>query len=201
LQPPIKLILKYLSYQSRSAEEIRNYLQSKEAIPEDTEIILRKLTELGYLDDERFCNEILDYCIRNRKGPKFLEMKLKEKGIDSTLIQDLRKRYDRDTETEVIREEAEKILERYKMYPIRKRKIALCQKLLRDGFHQDAIDSITCSLQFTEVPKEVLEKEYQRLLDKYAELSESEKHNQIIRILMSKGYEYSEITKLLEKQE
>lgn len=193
--------LKYLTYQSRSTEEIRKYLQSKQANSEDTETILQKLGELGYLDDERFCREILDYCIRNRKGPKFLEMKLKEKGIESALIHDFRNQYDRDTETEVIREEAEKLLARYQQYPIRKQKLSLSQKLLRDGFRQEAINDILGSLSFPEGSPELLEKEYQRLSEKYGNLSDKERRNQILRLLTGKGYDYSTITALFEKKE
>ena len=46
---------------------------------------INKLTEQGYINDEILSKYILDDVIRNKKGPKCLENKLKLKGIESKI--------------------------------------------------------------------------------------------------------------------
>ena len=46
--------LGYLSYQPRSIKEIRQYMQKQEVDEETTEIVIKRLVDLGYLDDDNF---------------------------------------------------------------------------------------------------------------------------------------------------
>ena len=78
-------VLNYISASPKSEFEIVKYIHEKESKTKDKltnkqiyEIISR-VKELGYLNDESLCDSVLDYYIRNKKGPLFIKNKLKDK--------------------------------------------------------------------------------------------------------------------------
>ncbi|HBP25378.1 MAG TPA: hypothetical protein DD618_00270 [Acholeplasmatales bacterium] len=68
--------LKFIGFQSRSVAEIKKYLNGKSENPAHRDAVLEKLHHLGYLNDEAFAANLLDYEIRSQKGPKSVEFKL-----------------------------------------------------------------------------------------------------------------------------
>ncbi|HEY8395318.1 MAG TPA: hypothetical protein VIK96_00915, partial [Bacilli bacterium] len=72
--------LNFLSFQSRSVKEVRDYL-SKKTDPEVSARIIEKLLALNYLDDRLYSQNAFDYAVRNFRGPRYLEDKLMKSGI------------------------------------------------------------------------------------------------------------------------
>ena len=68
----------------------------------------------------------------------------------------------------------------------------LIEKLLREGYGQDAINYAMSSITFTDNSQERLIKEYEKLQDKNIE------KEKIIARLLAKGYEYSDIKRILK---
>ncbi len=79
--------LKHLAHRERSVQETRNYLKGKGFQNAEIEKELGYLQELHYLDDERYCESMVRYGKNKGRGPLRIQMDLKEKGIDSALIQ------------------------------------------------------------------------------------------------------------------
>ena len=77
--------LNFLSYQQRSEGEIIKYLAEK-ASGEEIELIISKLESMGYLNDEAFGENLLDYAQRTGKGPRYLEERMQNKGLSEELI-------------------------------------------------------------------------------------------------------------------
>lgn len=102
---------KYLAYRSHTTAEMRKHLEQKGFGTEDIEDVIRDFIEFGYLDDERYAKEYFDYAFSKGKGKRVVFQELKEKGIDSDIIQfafeDMEDEYD---EKGRAREEAAKIL-------------------------------------------------------------------------------------------
>ena len=78
--------VRFLSFRPRSTSEIRDNLTKKQVPPEAIEAALKRLTQLGYVDDLAFAR----YWVNNRdefrpKGPLALRQELREKGITSRL--------------------------------------------------------------------------------------------------------------------
>lgn len=184
--------INYLSFQLRSVNEIKKYLVSKECPINLIDDITKKIIELGYLDDERLANSFLDYSIRNLKGPNFLFQKLKEKLIEEKLIKNTISKYSEEIEIEVIEELLGKIANKYKKYPLRKQKQLVYQKLLRDGFSNELINSALNKFEFNDDSDEALNKDFRKAILKVENLDYKEKQK-IISKLLQKGYEYSKI--------
>lgn len=192
--------INYLSYQARSIGEVKKYLLDKECSPNLANEIIDKLISLGYLNDESLTNSLLDYVIRSKKGPKFLEEKLLTKGISEDLIKEVLDKYTEELEEEVLVELLDKITFKYKSYPVKKQKLLLYQKLLRDGFSSEVVNRLINKLKFIDESNDVLIKEIKKLLNKYDEI-DYQVRNKIISKLMNKGYEYANIIECLENLE
>ncbi|MGD9604717.1 MAG: RecX family transcriptional regulator [Bacilli bacterium] len=192
--------LKFLSYQSRSTKEMRTFLSSKTDNAEHQNEVLMKIQNLGYLDDEKFASDVLDYELRHQKGPKVIVNKLKQKGISDYIINKIVLKYDESQESIVLDDIVNKLSQRNQDEPLLKQKQIIFQKLLRDGFSQSLILDALSKVSFIDNSEQVLQNEIDKLQRRYQHLPSKEGNQKIIRHLMTKGYSYSIIqTKLKEK--
>lgn len=192
--------INYLSYQARSVSEVRKYLIEKEATESIADIILEKISDLGYLNDEALAKSLLDYVVRSKKGPRILEQKLTQKEIDEDLIRSTLNKYSEELEEEVVADLLESILPRYKTYPKKKQKMLVYQKLLRDGFSSEVINNYLNRANFIDESDEELEYDLKKLLNRYEEV-DYKTRSVVINKLMNKGYEYSKIIECINKVE
>lgn len=192
--------LNYLSYQSRSEREMVEYLNSKEATPSEIDKIISQLKSLGYLNDEDFAKYNLDYVIRNQKGPKILEQRLKQKGIDELLIQKSLLLYRREIEEELIEKVVEKMVIKNKKLPLIKQKQNLHQKLIRDGFSNELVNEEINRVSFIDESDDSLKLEINKLLSKH-DVLDNKTRSKIINRLLNKGYPFSKIIVALNNLE
>lgn len=192
--------INYLSYQARSVSEVRKYLIEKEATESIADVIIEKISNLGYLNDEALAKSLLDYVIRSKKGPRILEQKLTQKEIDEDLINSTIRKYSEELEEEVVADLLESLLPRYKTYPKKKQKMLVYQKLLRDGFSSEVINNYLNRANFIDESDEELLHDIKKLLNRYEEV-DYKTRSKVINKLMNKGYEYSKIMECINKVE
>jgi regulatory protein len=192
--------LNFLSYQNRSVQEVRNYLTQR-TDSEETEKIIKRLTDLGYLNDSDYANSYLDYVLRNYKGPRFLEENLKSKGIDEALIKETLKKYDDELEKKILSEFIEKHKNKQKNKPLKKQKLLMMQRSQRAGFNFEAISDCLKKTDFVDESEDQLAKEIEKLANKYSELDSRGQRDKIISRLMRLGYTYSDILLHLNNEE
>ncbi|APT18893.1 recombination regulator RecX [Amylolactobacillus amylotrophicus DSM 20534] len=79
--------LSYLSYQPRSIKEIRQYMAKQEVDAETTEVVVKRLIELGYLDDDNFAKLFINNALTvGTDGPRQIMNKLRQKGLTGDQI-------------------------------------------------------------------------------------------------------------------
>ena len=196
-------VINLLSISLKSEYEIINYIHTNETknktYLKQNQInnIIKKLKQLNYLNDSKLCENVIDYYIRNNKGPLYIKQKLKEKKIDEKLINDKISCYDTSLEEEIIVKLINK--ENNKNLPIKKYKQNLCNKLIRNGFTSSIIFKFVDKISFEDNSELLIEKDYIKVYNRVKDKnkSESEKKQLIINGLLSKGYEYSLIKKIL----
>lgn len=198
-------IINLLSISLKSEYEIIQYIHTNEyknkkfLTQKQIDNIIKKLKQFNYINDELLANSLLDYYIRNNKGPLYIKHKLVEKKIDENIIKLVLEQYDSKKEEEIII----KILlkETNHNLPIKKYKINLINKLIRNGFNNSLIYKLVDNLEVEDNSEELIEKDYLKVLNKVnkKDKSESEKRQLIINYLLYKGYEYSLIKKFLNK--
>ncbi|MEL7655487.1 MAG: regulatory protein RecX [Bacillota bacterium] len=131
--------LSYLEHRERSAYEVMSHLKSKGFQDQEIEDELQSLKELHYVDDERYCEAYIRYGKGKGRGPVRLQFELKEKGIDSGLIQNsLEESFDRSSEKEAALKEASKLLG-YQTEPDEKTIAKIGRKLASLGYHTEII--------------------------------------------------------------
>lgn len=75
--------IRFLSYRPRSKKEIVDFLKKKKAEVEIREKVIERLTEFGYIDDEKFAAWWIEQRSTFRpKGKKLLELELRAKGVN-----------------------------------------------------------------------------------------------------------------------
>lgn len=132
-----------LAYRDRSKGEIREALRKREYDSGTIENIVTQLTDLGYLDDEKFAKVYGGFLARNRKvGPNYILDKLCRKSIPKELAEAAVSEVFADkgeTEDEIV-SWIEKKLPKLKkdLTPI-KRKKRLYDFLLAKGFMPESI--------------------------------------------------------------
>lgn len=191
--------LNFISYQMRSEYEIFSYLKEKDASYEQIDNIIEKLKSFGYINDNELANSLLDSLIRSKKGPKVLANKLQEKKIDEKIIQDTISKYSYDIEFDVASCLVESLKNKKSDYPINKQKQHLYEKLIRDGFSSEIVNTMINNVEFIDNSNETLEKEIEKLEYKYRDLDLKTKKTKMINSLLTKGYDYSNIIKKINE--
>lgn len=195
-----------LSFSSKSQYEIYKYIETtliknKEKLDnKQVENIINKLKQFNYIDDEKLCNSLIDYYIRNNKGPLYIKQKLKEKRIDDFIITNNLSRYNSNIEEEIII----KIINKNpnKEMTIKKYKMSLYNKLLRNGFSSSLIYKHLDQLDVDDNSDVLIEKDFLKAYNKVIkkDKTDSEKKQLIINNLLSKGYEYKLIKKHIDNK-
>lgn len=186
----------YLSYQLRTEKEIKEYLYKKEYHKDAVEITLQRLRDLHYLDDDNYAQSFINTQLRmSANGPKIIEQKLVKKGVPNNIIQDKLSGIDRDILLENAIEFAQKQVRKQKRASFQQMLTKLRQSLYQKGFDGEITSEAIKKLDLQVDEDEELEKlrnmitKVQHRYDKPAKL---------INYLMTKGYHYDEIKKVLD---
>lgn len=191
--------LNFISYQFRSKSEVINHLAKKEITTQIIDDTIAKLTELGYIDDLKYANYIVESYQRKLKGPEYCIKMLMSKNVSSHIINKAIDNYPTEVEVELINQVVLKELPKLTKYPILKQKMKLKSKLSSSGFRLESINAVLKSISYEEDVEESLAKEIQKLMRKHQELDQRKKEQKIISSLISKGYNYSQIKKALSE--
>jgi len=186
--------LNYLRYGPRTVKEMENYLDDYA----NSNVVIKKLKDFHYLDDNRYVNTFLDSVKRNKKGPEYLKNSLKLKGINANLIVDCLKNYSKSEEEEIISFVIEKFISKNVGFPVNRIKRSLMEKLIRDGFTQELINHKISTLELVDNSYDNLQKDFAKLQKKFASAKEEERKQKIVNALLRRGYEYANIQKLFE---
>ena len=170
--------LKYISYKPRTIQEVTNHLKELS-------------DDLDFLNDTRYAYSYLESSIRTGNGPIKISHELHNKGIEEKIIKEVLLTYTTEQQIEVAYNVSIKHLKLLDKYPMRKQKELLSQKLLRSGFNYSIINQVIPLMSFNSDNMEQLEKDYEKISKK------TNDKNKIIQHLLQKGYEYSDIKKIL----
>ena len=132
---------RFLSYRERSHWELAQYLKKKEYSHPVIQQTLDYLTELNYINDQRFALEWSQFKInKNKIGRSRLYMELSVKGIDKAIIEKtLNAIYEDNPEKDLAEQCARKKWVSLKGVEKEKKKQRLVQFMQRKGFSSDII--------------------------------------------------------------
>ncbi len=123
----LRIKLQKLGYQNNVINDVLNYLEEKK-----------------YLDDKKFAESYFKTLINKNKSKYEIIGKLKQKGINDELIENLfDKYYNQEVELENVLKLAKKKLKLLKNLPVNLQKEKLIHFLLRKGYKINIIKNIT----------------------------------------------------------
>ncbi len=130
------ILLNYLKYRFRSKKEIIQKLKSKKISQTTIDILVQQYEEKGFINDENFAESlVLDLISRRPQGTYAIKQKLRQKGIDNEVIQQLADQYfSNDTEYEMAKRALSKLKSRYMKYEGVERRNKALAFLQRKGF-------------------------------------------------------------------
>ena len=113
--------LDYLSYRSRTSQELRDHL-TKKGYPEDEiQKVLHDLEDSGLIGDEVFCRYYILSSMDQGRGPVRIRRELAGKGVTGSMVQDLLEQlYPATEELQIALKQAAKILSDSKGRPLDK---------------------------------------------------------------------------------
>ena len=136
--------LNFLSYRDRSEKEIRTKLKDVGYQENIIDWVIGELQRLKFLDDQRFAQSYAQtQMITRPMGEYFLKRELKQKGIDTELIeQTVEKIYEEKAQVSVALELAQQRKKRYSNIDAMKAKKRVSDFLLRRGFSWDVVSEV-----------------------------------------------------------
>lgn len=192
--------LNYLGSSYKSKYEIETYLNNKSnktLSDEQIDNIIKRIENLGYINDSALATYYLDYYYRNNKGPLYIKNKLKQKKIDEQCIKNVLNHYTNEMEVEVINKILAK--EKNNKYPLKKFKLLLSNKLVQNGFSSTIVYSLIENYDFEDISDEIIMKDYNKAFAKALKKDPKEQKQIIINYLMNKGYDYRTINNFLSE--
>lgn len=143
------LSLRFLSYRPRSEKEILEYLKKKSSnnpsLTQDiVDKVIEKLKEYKFIDDVEFTKFWIEQRTKFKRKPiRVIEYELKQKGIDSNLIEEILSTFDdKDLDLENAKKLAEKKLDFYRSLDPKRRQEKVMGYLLRKGFSYEIVKKI-----------------------------------------------------------
>lgn len=194
------LALYYLSFKTRTQQEVTAYLTKHEMNPEIIKKVIENLKKDKWIDDRGYVISILTANqLSGDKGPYLLIQKLAQKGLSKTLVQEILEDFDL---SEVARRTAQKLLGKYQgKFPKKALQDKIIQTLSNKGFSYNQAKSAYDQLEIDvdeDTTQDLLEKEFDRQYRKYSQKYEGyELKQRLTRALARKGYDFSDISSAL----
>lgn len=138
-----------LKFRMRSEQELRQRLKRKKFDQAAIEKVIQRLKEKDFIDDREFARAWVADKIKRPLGIRRIEEELKSKGIDKEIFQEaLAKATNNYDEESIIRQLAEKRLQRLKGLDPNKVTSRLYSYLLRRGFSPGIVFDVITQLKF-----------------------------------------------------
>ena len=178
----------YIKKRLRTEKEIKEYLIKKEYSSEIIERVVKCLKKDNYIDEDLYvCSYINDQINFKIKGPLKIKQELVYLGIDNNIIDEKISIYSKEKQINKIRKVIDKEVKLNVSKSSYMLKNKLLMSLLNKGFYKDDIIGV---LENTKIDdKDIYEKEYKRLYQKYSKsFSGPELEYKVKSLLYQKGF-------------
>lgn len=190
--------IKFISYKMRTEKEVRAKLSKLSVPKKDIEMIIERLYNEGYLNDEKYINAYVNDQINlTLNGPNKILNNLKKEGFNESLIYKYL-----DYNDDIWKEKAKKVLDKkLKSYNKYSKKMILI-KLKNDyhnmGYEESSYLSLINDLNIND--ENAIIKDYEKVYRKLSSKYEGEKLIFMIKQkLYSLGYNIEQIEKIMSK--
>lgn len=195
--------LNLLSRKSYTIAQLYEKLESKEYELTIIQEVLKRLVDVGLLNDEQYTISYINHhAIMGKKGPNKIKQELLQKGISDRIINQYLTAYEDETQIEHATKIANQLIRTNRKYGPHFIKQKIQQHLMTKGFNLSVIEAAINNVEFTDDKDEenpILVKEVEKLYRRHFRLSGYEKKTKIIQSLLRKGFNYDDISSVYER--
>ncbi len=198
-------VLYYATYKQRSVKDVWDYLNKKQILDSDKQYYIDKLKKVSILDDNSYAkNYVFEAFNYKLLGPKKIIRDLKLKDIDKEIYETYISSISHDEIIHNIETLFFKKLRELKNCSVRKAMMSLKTYIANKGYDFDDVEKVIKKHQ-DEIIKQsdedkAIEKDFEIASNQYEKRKPKEnKKSYIIKKLSAKGYSYSKIKSLLER--
>ncbi len=197
--------IRKLASKDRTSFELRKWMEDNTRCSDGMiEEILKRLSDKGYLDDERYTREQVLRMKASMHGKTAVIRDLRMKGISQRMINDaLTEEYDDEYDNAVLF--AQKAAQSIKGQSLKMKKNKLRTKILAKGFDAETADRVIAHFDFSDDADSQLaslsvcaEKAKKKYMKKY---SGTQLRNAVFRYCVNKGYTMEEVYAVLDGME
>ena len=190
------LALNYISFKMRSSSEIREYLIKKDAPNEMINNIIDDLYNKNILNDKLYIISFINDSINLKDiGPLKIKNELIKKGLDENIIDENLNKIDDN----IWEDKIKKMLKKYllnKKLSTNMIKLKILNDLNIKGYSKEMIYPLLDNISLDD--ENNIKEEYKKAYKKYSiKYKDRELNNKITNYLLRKGYNYSDINKLI----
>lgn len=194
------LAIKQILQRQMSPNKVKDYLRKENAKKEEITKVLEKLRKFGFINEEKFVEELLDFCDAKHYGFNRIIQVLKNKQISEKMINSIE--YNSKREKKHAEIQVEKLTKKFRNKNFNSLKKSVFASLIRLGFNEDIslelVNKISNSNHKNEI--NMLKLEYEKTFSKYSKKYKGiELRNKITNHLLSKGYQINDIKYVKEK--
>lgn len=133
--------LNFISYQERTTGEVRKKMRELEYLNETIDLVIEEIEKLNFLDDDDYAKRYIEFKIEKMGKFKIL-MKLKDKGINESIINKYLDSYTSENQYKGAYKLAKKKNDSYGEISREKRYNRLAGLLNRNGYSYDIVRKI-----------------------------------------------------------
>lgn len=196
-----ELAARYLSYQIRTIDEVRQYLVKHELSPEAIDSAIEEFINLGYLNDLEYARLFIknDLAV-GQDGPASVAQKLRLKKVSDNNIEDALAEVEPEDWVEVGSRLIKSLKNQLGKIAFNEVKKKMTLKLLQHGFRTDLVQAIIDDLDLVNEETqedEALRKQGIKAYKRFKRLDESQRKYKIRTYLYSHGFSNSDIDRFL----
>lgn len=197
--------LRKLSLKDRTIYEMRKWLKETElADYQEVNVLIDKLIQKGYLDDEKLCKEQIQALSNSLYGPKQILSKLKQRGVKENCILACMEQ-SKLNEYEFALAYATKVLRQSQKSSVIKTKNTIRNKLMTRGYSNSTIENIVSELDYSanQVNEDVLlEKLVHKAMKRYErKYCGYDLKTRIFRYCLTQGFHSEDINTVMDRME
>lgn len=197
--------LVYATGQMRTSQQVSQKLSERGYAAHVIQEVVQRLTDDHVINDELYAQTYVDQAISAGKlGPRGVQFKLQQAGIDKFVIEDALVAYDVDDQVAALTVRVANLLEKNSRYSKFMAEQKTQQKLLQQGFDLNLIKQAIQNYRLNETPDEMLEwdnldRDATIAANRYADYTGWEFKQKVKAMLYRKGYDLNLVDKWLRQ--
>ncbi len=190
------LALNYISFKMRSETEVRDYLIKKDVSNEMIDKIINNLYDKNVLNDKLYVTSFINDSVNLKDiGPIKIKDELIKKGFNKELIDEHLNKFDDNVWEDKIKKHIKRYINNKKL-STNMIKLKILNELNIKGYSKEMIYPLLENISLND--EENIKEEYKKSFKKYSnKFKGKELNTKITNNLLRKGYNYSDINKLL----